>query len=158
MCLLKDYRQAPWNPISRIVCNVTTPTVCLAGGSIPEKSLDGMGIYSNRGLLIRTPSKSFWFPNRPPQHQRHCPRAPMPTSALAKATNILALLRLGGLDRKRSILPFLPRSLRFALLFILLLNYRALPFVWHRKFFIFRAFEWFTLPPFFPTQWGLSVL
>src|SRR5258707_10478425 len=57
----------------------------------------------------------------------------MPATELTGVANVLALLRLGRRDPTRSILPFLPRSLRFLLLLVLLLNYRALPFVWHRK-------------------------
>ena len=53
-------------------------------------------------------------------------------SVLRRGRSITALLVASG-DRTRSILPFLPRSVRWILLFVLLLNYRALPMIWHCK-------------------------
>ncbi|KZS90482.1 hypothetical protein SISNIDRAFT_415311 [Sistotremastrum niveocremeum HHB9708] len=38
-------------------------------------------------------------------------------------------------DSSRSILPFIPRPIRYILLFILLLNARSWPFVWHFRVF-----------------------
>ena len=40
---------------------------------------------------------------------------------------------VGG-DNSQSILPWLPRPLRWFLLFVLLLNSRSFPFVWHREY------------------------
>ncbi|KAF8316483.1 uncharacterized protein EI90DRAFT_2912454, partial [Cantharellus anzutake] len=71
-------------------------------------------------------------------------------AALTRVSPILTFLRLGGADQSRSILPFLPRSLRYLLLVILLVNYRALPFVWHLRTFgsviqvrLQGLFKWF---------------
>ena len=36
-------------------------------------------------------------------------------------------------DSSRSILPFVPRPLRFLALLVLILNTRSLPFIWHRE-------------------------
>ncbi|KAF9512560.1 hypothetical protein BS47DRAFT_1345337 [Hydnum rufescens UP504] len=70
-------------------------------------------------------------------------------SFLHRARSITALLVTSG-DRTRSILPFLPRSVRWTLLIVLLLNYRALPMIWHLRVFasvvsvrLRGLFKWF---------------
>lgn len=43
------------------------------------------------------------------------------------------IVRFLTADSSRSVLPFVPRPLRFIFLLVLLLNVRSLPLVWHRK-------------------------
>ena len=52
----------------------------------------------------------------------------------AQALSLLGLARPSS-SPSSSILPTLPRSVRWLLVLIALLNYRALPGVWHREYF-----------------------
>ena len=55
----------------------------------------------------------------------------LPIPAALKA--VLEPLRLSGGNASQSILPFIPRPIRFLLFLILLLNCRSFPFLWHSE-------------------------
>lgn len=101
---------------------------------------------------FKLPVEPFKGPRRPSddEHVRKTPCSRPPTMVFTQLTtrtgvNVKeAFVRLGALifgDSSRSILPFVPRPVRYLLLLLLLVNARSFPLTWHCELQIVKQFS-----------------